>query len=137
MKNTVTPWLRRHHHRRRGAITIEMLLTSPILLISVIGIFELGNLVAGTNQVVLSARNGALAASSGTSTNVQAAVNDTLLQAGISTTDVNVTTAFSATAATVTVTVPLQNTCPDFLKTFGFSLSGKTFNTTATMPLNP
>jgi len=114
-----------------------MLLTSPILLISVIGIFELGNLVAGTNQVVLSARNGALAASYGTSTNVQAAVNDTLLQAGISTTDVNVTTAFSATAATVTVTVPLQNTCPDFLKTFGFSLSGKTFNTTATMPLNP
>ncbi|MEI8381810.1 MAG: TadE/TadG family type IV pilus assembly protein [Planctomycetota bacterium] len=138
MNVSVTHGSRQFHRRRKGVITIEMLLVSPILVISVLGIFEMGNLVASSNQVVLSARNGALvAAALGTPGNVQAAVNDTLLQAGITTTGVTVSTSSSATAATVTVTVPLQNTCPDFLTTFGFSLSGKTFNATVTMPLNP
>lgn len=127
-------------HPRRGVITIEMILLSPILLISVIGIFEMGNLVASTNQVELSARNGALVASAAASfSGVEAAVNETLLLAGIATTDVSVTTSPTSptTSVTVTVQVPLQNTCPDFLKTFGFSLSGKTVVATVTMPLNP
>ena len=137
MKVAVTHVPRRFRSRN-GAITIEMILTSPILVISVIGIFEMGNLVASTNQVALSARNGALVASMlGTSSDVGAAVNDTLLQSGITTAGVSVTTASAGTGVTVTVNVPLQNTCPDFLTTYGFSISGKTVTATVTMPLNP
>jgi Flp pilus assembly protein TadG len=126
--------------RRSGAISIELILAVPILLIATVGVFELGNIVGAANQVVLAARNGALVASAAGSTGmVQTAVDNTLTAAGISTSGVVVSTTPLPTGngVQVTVAVPLQNTCPDFLKTYGFTLVGMTATVTAVMPLNP
>lgn len=126
----------RGHHRRAAAITIELIAVVPILLIATIAILQLGAVVGAANQVALASRNGALAAAKvlGTST---VAANATLSTAGISTTGVTVTETSTSTSVQVSVQVPLQNTCPDLLKTFGFTLVGKKVTVTTVMPLNP
>ncbi len=121
---------------RAGAITIELIAVIPILMITSIAILQFGSIVGSTNQVALASRNAAISASRlpGSSS---AAANATLSTAGISTTGVTVNETPSAMSVRVTVGVPLQNMCPDFLRSFGFTLVGRTVTVTTVMPLNP
>ena len=125
---------------RRGAALVECAIVMPVMIMAVLGMFELGRAVMVTEVMAHAARTGARTAvlPSGSTTNAKAAVNDLLQDSGINPTNCtvnvlvngNATEVASAKAGdeiTVTVSVPYAKVTwvanPDFMT--GKSLSGR------------
>ncbi|MGC1273358.1 MAG: TadE family protein [Planctomycetaceae bacterium] len=76
---------RSRRSNRRGAALVEAALVLPIMIMVVLGMFELGRAVMVTNSLThaasIGARTGAI--TSGTTASVQATVNDRLDESGI------------------------------------------------------
>jgi len=101
--------------RRSGIAAIEMALLLPLLLTLVFGMIEYGSLFWRAQQVANAARNGARRGimAGATASNVTTAVDQTMLAAGMGTTNytvvqspANPASLASGGAFTVTVTVP-------------------------------
>lgn len=95
---------RRTPTRRRGAASVELLLTTPLFLLLLVGVWEVGRLVELQQLVNNAAREGARQASTGkyTATDVRQAVLDYLNNAGLPTTDSSGATNVTVTAIDLT-----------------------------------
>ncbi len=96
--NPMDPSMQRvaRKHRRRGVVAVEAAVTLPLLMILMLGIWEVGRMIQVTQILTNAAREGARLAGSGyvsgtpiTSTMVQQAVRDYMQAAGLPTTAVN------------------------------------------------
>lgn len=124
---------------RRGAALVEFAVVSPVLLILVLGMLEIGRAVMVTEVLTYSARMGARtgAISSGSTANAKTAAEKVLTDSGVSgatvqvmvngSTGVDASAAKSGDEIAVSVTVPYANvtwiTTPDYLD--GKTLSGR------------
>lgn len=105
---------------RRAAASVELALLLPLILILLLGIWEVGRMIEMQQLLTNAAREGGRQASTGNLTNAQTAqvVRDYLVNAGVPTTNVTVTVANVTSAGTdvsaaaqldqlsVTVTLP-------------------------------
>lgn len=147
---------------RRASVTLELLVGLPILAIGLFAVVEFGVLMASISQVVHASREGAKAAAENmamTANDVKMLVDTRLQSAGFGTAASSgitlqrkdaggtVTTTKSPPmadcptvttptqpneSARVTVCVPLIKLAPNVLASFGFTLSGKVAEATAT-----
>ena len=149
---------------RRGAVTLELILAFPALLILLLAIVEFGQIISNMQQVALASRVGADVASQiALSTTDGDPVPDEVLDAievqlaasGFA--GCRVTVEHNVGAVTtlntgdcdcdppsaglppgeyvrVTVCVPLSEIAPDLLSPFGFDLTDKTVGQTTTFP---
>jgi hypothetical protein len=114
--------------RRRGVISMELVLTLPILFILLLGLFEFMMLFYSRSLLVEASRAGARKASLATSTaaDVEAEICRVLvprLQQGM---QVNVNFGeWSGDLVSVSVAVPMSNASPDLLWPVGFGLTGQ------------
>ena len=75
---------RRTQTERRGAVTLELLLTTPVLVILLMAVCEFGLIFTGIKQVAAASRLGAkFAAETGSDVNLIAAVNSGALRTAI------------------------------------------------------
>lgn len=114
--------------RRRGVLSMELVLTLPILFILLLGLFEFTMLFYSRSLIVEATRVGARKASLPGATE-QSVQNDILqvlsprLQTGI---QVGVELgAHSGDVVVVSVQTPMTSACPDLLWPIGVSLSGR------------
>jgi Flp pilus assembly protein TadG len=134
------PVLRRRPNRdRRGAALVEFAIVTPVLLVLVLGMIEVGRAVMVTEVLTYAARMGARtgAISSGSTANAKTAANAVLTDSGITGATVNVfvngsnltdaSAAKSGDQIAVSVTIPYANVTwlsnPEYLD--GKTLSGR------------
>lgn len=127
---TATPADRKVHRlwRRRGVLTIEMLLVLPILLFVLMAVFEFSILLFARSSVVQSCRVAARQASLGAVD--QSQVEDVVRQVLSPNLQNNLVVNYipasrSGEVVTVYVQVPMTNAAPDLLWPIGFSLQGR------------
>lgn len=129
----------RRSARRSGAALVEFAIVTPVLLVLVLGMIEIGRAVMVTEVLTYAARMGARtgAISSGSTAGAKAAANTVLSDSGITsatvTVYVNGSSVTDAAAAksgdkiSVTVTIPYANVTwlsnPDYLQ--GKTLKGQ------------
>lgn len=123
---------------RRGAALVEFAVVTPVLIMTVLGMLEVGRAVMATEVLAhaarVGARNGAI--STGTTASVTTAVNDLLTSSGINGATVTVSVNGSSTEVSgaksgdeisVAVSVPYANVTwianPSYLE--GRNLSGR------------
>ena len=97
--------------KRTGAASVELLVTLPIFLVLLVGIWEVGRLIELQQLVINSAREGGRQAASGkyTTAQIQADVLTYLTNAGLPTTDANGNPNVTVTALDITSgNVPLS-----------------------------
>ncbi|HEX6986741.1 MAG TPA: TadE/TadG family type IV pilus assembly protein [Planctomycetaceae bacterium] len=142
MSNVKSRFMTRRPGRpsRRGAALVECALVMPIMVLVVLGMFELGRAVMVTEVLAHTARTGARAGSitTGTTAGVRAVVNDVLADAGIDASACTVQVLVNGAATevgsakagdeiTVTVSVPYSAVTwvanPEYLD--GRNLSGR------------
>jgi Flp pilus assembly protein TadG len=141
--------------RRRGVLLVEFLLVFPIVVIGTFAVFEFGLLVLAINAVQAATTEGARHKAIGrTNAEVLTVIDEFLGVHSISSTeravriedpddvgspfndpDPNTCTPAGTAPVSgeirVTVCVPATNAVPDFLNTFGFTLSSRTIHTSA------
>lgn len=129
MKNsTRSPALRRSTQSRRGVLSLELILTLPILLIVLMGLFEFTVLFYSRSLIVEATRVGARQASlpGATAESVEEEVRNILsprLQTGIHVgVDVGL---HSGDVVVVSVQTPMSSASPDLLWPIGLSLNGR------------
>jgi hypothetical protein len=129
MKNTMRSQpLRKSTRSRRGVLSLELILTLPILLIVLMGLFEFTVLFYSRSLVVEATRVGARKASlpGATAESVEAEVRNVLsprLQTGIQVgVDVGL---HSGDVVVVSVQTPMTSASPDLLWPIGLSLNGR------------
>ena len=114
--------------RRRGVLTIELIMVLPILLIVLMAVFEFSILFFARASVVQACRTAARQASLGSTDQDQVeAVVRRVLSPSLQN---NLVVYFAPAAksgevATVAVQVPMTNAAPDLLWPIGFSLRGR------------
>lgn len=114
--------------RRRGVLSMELVLTLPILFMLMLGLFEFMMLFYSRSLLVEASRAGARKASlpNATEADIEAEVCRVLvprLQQGM---QVNVNFGeWSGDVVTVAVTVPMSAASPDLLWPIGFGLNGQ------------
>jgi Flp pilus assembly protein TadG len=129
MKNTTqSSALRKSTRSRRGVLSLELILTLPILLIVLMGLFEFTVLFYSRSLVVEATRVGARKASlpGATAESVEEEVRNILsprLQTGI---QVGVDVGqHSGDVVVVSVQTPMTSASPDLLWPIGLSLNGR------------
>jgi hypothetical protein len=129
MKNTMRSQpLRKSTRSRRGVLSLELILTLPILLIVLMGLIEFTVLFYSRSLVVEATRVGARKASlpGATAESVEAEVRNVLsprLQTGIQVgVDVGL---HSGDVVVVSVQTPMTSASPDLLWPIGLSLNGR------------
>ncbi|HEY4259979.1 MAG TPA: TadE/TadG family type IV pilus assembly protein [Schlesneria sp.] len=129
MKNTTrSQALRKSTRSRRGVLSLELILTLPILLIVLMGLFEFTVLFYSRSLVVEATRVGARKASlpGATAESVEAEIRNVLsprLQTGIQVgVDVGL---HSGDVVVVSVQTPMTSASPDLLWPIGLSLNGR------------
>jgi hypothetical protein len=129
MKNTMrSPVLRKSTRSRRGVLSLELILTLPILLIVLMGLFEFTVLFYSRSLVVEATRVGARKASlpGATAESVEEEIRNVLsprLQTGMQVgVDVGL---HSGDVVVVSVQMPMTSASPDLLWPIGLSLNGR------------
>lgn len=129
MKNTMrSRFLRKSPRSRRGVLSLELILTLPILLIVLMGLFEFTVLFYSRSLVVEATRVGARKASlpGATAESVEEEIRNVLsprLQTGIQVgVDVGL---HSGDVVVVSVQTPMTSASPDLLWPIGLSLNGR------------
>lgn len=139
--------LRRLRRQRLGAaLSIELIMVLPILLIMLLAIVEFGILLMNSQGVAAAANLGTreAALASSTRVSVEAAVDAALarydwgmqrevllfVNGAPDPTGTLLADAPSGTRVSVTVNVPMDKAAPDLLKTFGVTIAGKELSTT-------
>ncbi|MDB5344649.1 MAG: TadE family protein [Schlesneria sp.] len=129
MKSTTrSPALRKSTRSRRGVLSLELILTLPILLIVLMGLFEFTVLFYSRSLVVEATRVGARKASlpGATAASVEEEIRNILsprLQTGIQVgVDVGL---HSGDVVVVSVQTPMTSASPDLLWPIGLSLNGR------------
>ena len=128
MKNRLSSTKRQPAKGRRGVLSMELVLTLPILFILLLGLFEFTMLFYSRSLIVEATRVGARKASlpGATEQSVQDDVLQVLsprLQTGIQV-GVDLGT-HSGDVVVVTVQTPMSSACPDLLWPIGVSLNGR------------
>ncbi|MFO1045776.1 MAG: TadE family protein [Planctomycetaceae bacterium] len=128
MKRHLSSRKRRPVARRRGVLSMELVLTLPILFILLMGLFEFTMLFYSRSLIVEATRVGARKASlpGATEQSVQDDVLQVLsprLQTGIQV-GVDLGT-HSGDVVVVSVQTPMTSACPDLLWPIGVSLNGR------------
>lgn len=128
MKNRLSSRKRQPAKGRRGVLSMELVLTLPILFILLLGLFEFTMLFYSRSLIVEATRVGARKASlpGATEQSVQDDVLQVLsprLQTGIQV-GVDLGT-HSGDVVVVTVQTPMSSACPDLLWPIGVSLNGR------------
>ncbi|MEI8378713.1 MAG: TadE/TadG family type IV pilus assembly protein [Planctomycetota bacterium] len=128
MKNRLSSRKRQPPKGRRGVLSMELVLTLPILFILLLGLFEFTMLFYSRSLIVEATRVGARKASlpGATEQSVQDDVLQVLsprLQTGIQV-GVDLGT-HSGDVVVVTVQTPMSSACPDLLWPIGVSLNGR------------
>lgn len=128
MKNRSSSRNRQPAKRRRGVLSMELVLTLPILFILLLGLFEFTMLFYSRSLIVEATRVGARKASlpGATEQSVQDDVLQVLsprLQTGIQV-GVDLGT-HSGDVVVVSVQTPMTSACPDLLWPIGVSLNGR------------
>ena len=128
MKRQLSSRKRRPVARRRGVLSMELVLTLPILFILLMGLFEFTMLFYSRSLIVEATRVGARKASlpGATEQSVQDDVLQVLsprLQTGIQV-GVDLGT-HSGDVVVVSVQTPMTSACPDLLWPIGVSLNGR------------
>ena len=128
MKRHLSSRKRRPVARRRGVLSMELVLTLPILFILLLGLFEFTMLFYSRSLIVEATRVGARKASlpGATEQSVQDDVLQVLsprLQTGIQV-GVDLGT-HSGDVVVVSVQTPMTSACPDLLWPIGVSLNGR------------
>jgi hypothetical protein len=115
--------------KRRGFLSMELVLVLPILMLLMLALLEFGLLFFARAQVVEASRTGARAASfvgpnrAAIEQEVRAVLSPRMQQGlQVSTTG----GVRSGEVVSVIVRVPMRNAAPDLLWPIGFSLSGRT-----------
>jgi hypothetical protein len=114
--------------RRRGVLTAELVLTLPILLVVILGLFEFTWLFYARGMVVEASRVAARKASlPGANLEiVQAEVNRLLPARFVSHARIQADLGeFPGDVVSVAVAVPMRSVAPDLLWPIGFTLSGR------------
>ncbi|MDB5387243.1 MAG: TadE family protein [Planctomycetaceae bacterium] len=114
--------------RRRGVLTIEMLLVLPILLFVLLAVFEFSILLFARSSVVQACRVAARQASlAAVDQNQVEAIVQLVLSPNLQTNMVvnYVPASRSGEVTTVAIQVPMSNAAPDLLWPIGFSLQGR------------
>lgn len=129
MRNTMrSRGLRKSTRSRRGVLSLELILTLPILLIVLMGLFEFTVLFYSRSLVVEATRVGARKASlpGATAESVEEEIRNVLsprLQTGI---QVGVDLGLhSGDVVVVSVQTPMTSASPDLLWPIGLSLNGR------------
>jgi hypothetical protein len=129
MKNTMrSRAVRKSTRSRRGVLSLELILTLPILLIVLMGLFEFTVLFYSRSLVVEATRVGARKASlpGATAESVEEEIRNILsprLQTGIQVgVDVGL---HSGDVVVVSVQTPMTSASPDLLWPIGLSLNGR------------
>lgn len=129
MRNTMrSRGLRKSTRSRRGVLSLELILTLPILLIVLMGLFEFTVLFYSRSLVVEATRVGARKASlpGATAESVEEEIRNVLsprLQTGIQVgVDVGL---HSGDVVVVSVQTPMTSASPDLLWPIGLSLNGR------------
>jgi hypothetical protein len=123
-----TPPHRRRSTRRRGLLTAELVLTLPILMVVILGLFEITWLFYARGMVVEASRLGARKATlPGVDLEtVQAEVNRMLPARFVSHARVRADLGeHSGDVVSVAVAVPMRSVAPDLLWPIGFTLAGR------------
>lgn len=118
----------RGKHRRRGFLSIELVLTLPILMVLLLGLFEFSLLFYARSSVVEASRAGARAASLQgiDQQHVEQAVRRILPPALTENCQIDYQSGErSGDKVTVGVRVPMSSAAPDLLWMVGFSLDGQ------------
>ncbi len=128
MKNRLSSRKLQPANGRRGVLSMELVLTLPILFILLLGLFEFTMLFYSRSLIVEATRVGARKASlpGATEQSVQDDVLQVLsprLQTGIQV-GVDLGT-HSGDVVVVTVQTPMSSACPDLLWPIGVSLNGR------------
>lgn len=128
MKNRLSSRKRQPAKGRRGVLSMELVLTLPILFILLLGLFEFTMLFYSRSLIVEATRVGARKASlpGATEQSVQDDVLQVLsprLQTGIQV-GVDLGT-HSGDVVVVSVQTPMSSACPDLLWPIGVSLNGR------------
>lgn len=119
----------RRSARRRGSLTMELVMVLPILMFMLLGMFEFAFLFLAQGEVEEAAQSGArLATLHGVQeADVIATVHRTLTPRLQQNAKVSAQLGeFSGDEIVVTVEVPSPSASPDFLWAIGYSLQGKT-----------
>jgi Flp pilus assembly protein TadG len=127
--------------RRRGVLSIELILILPILLTLLVGMFEFSALLVARQQLVAASREGArVAALGGDATAVQQAVQQYLgtgnlagAQVQAVLTDSSGNPVASGDPVTVAVQIPATQAVPDMLRFVGFSMQNVTLTAQTVM----
>lgn len=120
------PCLRRS--RRRGSLTMELILVLPILGVLLLGLFEYSLLFFARAEVVDASRAGARIASlpGASLEDVETQVLNSLSPRLRQTAEVGIEAgSYTGDPVTVGVKVPMSSAAPDMLWPIGFGLSGK------------
>jgi Flp pilus assembly protein TadG len=124
---------RKDGRRRRGSLTMELLLVLPILMTVILGAFEFSMLAQTRQQLLVASREGArVAALGGTAADVQQATQQALggalknatIQLNI--TDANGAPLPSGQPVSVLVSVQAGQAVPDLLAFIGYSIGKET-----------
>lgn len=127
MQSTVTPF----RTGRRGFLSLELVLTLPVLMIVLFALFEFSLLLFVRSDVLDAARHGARLAANPTvhTETVVTKVRRRLTPRLRETADVFVVPgARSGDMVRVRVTVPMNKAAPDLLWPIGYSLKGRTLS---------
>ena len=119
---------RRGRNRRRGWLSIELVLTLPILMVLLLGLFEFSLLFYARSSVVESSRAGARAASLAgiDQRRVEQEVRRILPVALTENCQIDYQPGeHSGDTVTVGVRVPMSSAAPDLLWMIGYSLDGQ------------
>lgn len=150
-----------HRPSRRAAVTLELILTLPILVIVILAIVEFGVLMANLQAVNMASRDGgrfaarSIALTPGTAADIRTAVDNRLRSAGLGPSASNGITLqhnvggptqnlingsctipasppLPSNSVRVRVCVPYERLAPNLLQTFGITLVGKNAEADAT-----
>ncbi len=143
---TAAPAARRQRSRLGAALSIELIMVLPILLVLLLAIVEFGILLMNSQGVAAATNHGAreAALASSTRASVEGAIDAALarytwrnnrevllfVNGAADPTGALLAAAPSGTRVSVTVNVPMDKAAPDLLTFFGISIAGKELSTT-------
>jgi hypothetical protein len=116
-----------HPSRRRGGVTVEMMLLMPILMAILVAVVEMSMLVMATQEVSEASALGArLGSRGGSSEDVRAAICHALGNGRLREAEVAVVIPpHSGEVVEVVVRIRADKAVPDVLRFIGFGLKGK------------